>query len=155
DARRERDPAAFDKVLVAGLCAYFENPEGAAAFARGAKTVRRAEDICWSESADLRFWFAVYWVRAGDHERALYALDSAMRRGYDLEKMIVDPELRPLHGEPAFQGGFVERVYRWRIKSTPPGARLWLDGVDTGQVTPAKLRAPKVGVHEIKLVLAD
>jgi hypothetical protein len=40
------------------------------------------------------------------------------------------------------------------VSSTPPGAAVWLDGQDTGQVTPATLTAVSVGTHTVRLTLA-
>ncbi len=38
------------------------------------------------------------------------------------------------------------------IKSTPVGAQIWLNGVNTGKVTPDTLNYLRVGAHTIKLV---
>lgn len=43
----------------------------------------------------------------------------------------------------------------WKIVSTPPGARIWIDGVDTGALTPAAVPAPGPGLHRVRLVLAE
>jgi hypothetical protein len=37
------------------------------------------------------------------------------------------------------------------VKSTPDGAKVYLDGVDTGQVTPIILTNKEAGVHSVKL----
>jgi hypothetical protein len=41
----------------------------------------------------------------------------------------------------------------WSIESTPPGARIWFDGADTGARTPALFLSPSPGKHEIRLTL--
>ncbi|MGE5559145.1 MAG: PEGA domain-containing protein [Bacillota bacterium] len=48
---------------------------------------------------------------------------------------------------PAGQGSIV-------IDSNPQGAAVWLDGADTGQVTPASINNVTAATHEISLVLA-
>jgi hypothetical protein len=139
--------------MVAGLCIYLENAGDAGAYARGLPIVRTAEGWC-SDAADTAYWYAVFFTRAGDRDRAFNSLDSAIRRDYDLEKLLDDPNFQPLRDDPRFEREIVDRVMRWKIASQPPGASVWLDDVDTGLVTPAKMRPPAVGKHLIRLSLA-
>lgn len=41
------------------------------------------------------------------------------------------------------------------IQSVPPGAEIWLDGSNTGNVTPDTLTGVDEGTHQIRLVLED
>jgi len=41
------------------------------------------------------------------------------------------------------------------ITSFPDGANVWIDGVDTGKVTPMELRRISPGTHTIKVAVAS
>jgi tetratricopeptide (TPR) repeat protein len=152
--RRERNQGFVEKVFTAGLCAHFENPDPAN-YRRGHAAVQRAQDK-GTKDPQLSYSYGLFWSRAGKIEKAIQTFDSAVRAGYDLEALVADPALDPALREHSwFEGGFVDRVYPWKIKSQPSGARIYMDGVDTGKVTPARFRAPSVGKHTIKLVLVD
>ena len=150
--RRKRNQGFVEKVYVAGLCAHFENPDPAT-YKRGHAAVQRAQDR-GTNDPQLYYSYGLFWSRAGKIEKAIQTFDSAVRAGYDLEALVADSALDPALREHSwFEGGFVDRVYPWKIKSQPSGARIFMDDTDTGKVTPARFRAPKVGTHRIKLVL--
>jgi tetratricopeptide (TPR) repeat protein len=153
-ARRRRDAAAAERLLIACLCIYWERG-GDAAFASGRAHVRRAQRLASPDGAELAYAYASFWARAGDPKRAFEAIETAIRRGHDPAKILDDDDMRSLHGDRRWEPAVVDRARRWKIGSAPPGARIWIDGVDTGQATPAKLRPPKVGMHRIRLALAD
>lgn len=50
--------------------------------------------------------------------------------------------------------GLTPGVGKISVDSTPPGARILLDGADTGKVTPAVLDKVRTGSHEITVVAA-
>ncbi len=152
-ARRRHDAAAAEQLLIACLCIYWERGGGDAAFASGRRHVRRAQKLATPDTPELAYAYACFWARAGDRPRAFDAIETALRRGYDLAKAIDDDDLKSLHGDPRWETAVVDRVFTWKIGSEPPGARIWIDGVDTGRHTPAKLRPPAVGMHRIRLAL--
>jgi hypothetical protein len=152
-ARHERDPAAAEKILLAGLCIYFEAKD-AAFFARGRAVVEQAQAIVSAADSELVYGYACYWARLGQAARAFAALATALGRGIAPERALADEDFASLKADPRFQELVTARVLTWKIASAPAGARLWLDGVDTGLDTPARLRPPAPGRHVIRLTLA-
>lgn len=150
-ARRARNQGFVEKVFVAGMCAHHENSD-VENYKRGHQAVERAQNY-GTDDPELYYSYGLFWTRAGKIEKAIQVLDSAVRCGYDLEALVADPALSSLQEHPWFEGGFVDRVYPWKIKSQPSGARIWINGVDAGSTTPARFRAPPVGKHTIRLVL--
>jgi len=51
-------------------------------------------------------------------------------------------------------GGPVATTGSMNVSSSPSGARIWLDAVDTAQVTPTTLSGVTAGGHTVKLVLS-
>lgn len=151
-ARHRRDRAAAQKILVAGLCVYFERREPAW-LARGRAQVRRAEELISADHAELVYGYACYWALVGDPERAFAALRRAVDLKYPAEKMLADDDLASLRADPRFEDVVTRHVLTWRLRSDPPGARIWLDGADTGLTTPARLRPPARGRARVRLVL--
>ncbi len=154
-ARRRRDAAATERMLIACLCIYWERWEhGGTAFASGRKLVRRAQELATPDGAELAYAYASFWARAGGVDEAFDAIDTALRRGQDPVEILEDDDMKPLRADPRWEAMVVDRACPWHIESDPPGARIWIDGADSGQHTPAKLRPPPVGRHRIRLALA-
>lgn len=145
-ARVKRDAAATEKIVVAASCIAWESGD----FAAQAKTMRRAFDRRSPESVDLAYAFACFFARIGD-ARAWKALDAALGKGTAIGHVLADADLVGLHGDRRWDQ-IVARDRPWKISSTPPGARIFLDDVDTGAITPARVK-PRTETHRVKLVL--
>jgi hypothetical protein len=152
-ARVQHDRAAAEKILLAGLCMYFEANDRRF-FEQGRSVVAQAQAMHSAADRELEYGYASYWARLGEPKPAIDALASALSLGIDPERAFADEDFRSLQADARFQALVTERIFTWKIGSQPPGARVWLDGVDTGQDTPARLRPPAPGRHVIRLTLA-
>jgi hypothetical protein len=149
-ARLDNNRAAAEQVLVAGLCVFFEGQLERAQplVARIAALVRDPR------SADLVYALACFHARMGDTDCALEQLELALARGFDKAHATRDPDLKSLHGHPRFEAALAPpRGPEWNIDSQPRGAELIIDGVSTGQRTPARVPARKQGAYDICLRL--
>ena len=152
EARRRRDQTSAEKVLLAGLCVFFE-PQDDAWLRHGRDLVTRAQQLGSTEDPELAYGYACYWARVGAAKQALDALEVSLRRGVAPVRAFEDADLRPLHTAPLFERLVLDRVFTWRLNTEPPGARVFLDGVDTGRLTPTRLRPPKPGRHQLHFEL--
>ncbi len=152
EARRRRDQTSAEKALLAGLCVFFEAQDDTW-LKHGRDLVTRAQQLGPTEDPELAYGYACYWARLGATEQALDALEVALRRGIAPERAFEDADFRPLHTAPRFERLVLDRVFTWRLNTEPPGARVFLDGVDTGRLTPTRLRPPKPGHHQLHFEL--
>jgi hypothetical protein len=113
--------------------------------------MRRAFDRHSPDGAALAYAFACFFARVGD-ARAWNALDAAIAKGTSIAHVLADADLKSLHGDRRWDD-VVAKDRPWKIESRPPGARILLDDVDTGAVTPARVK-PQRETHRVKLVLA-
>ncbi|HET9990508.1 MAG TPA: PEGA domain-containing protein [Kofleriaceae bacterium] len=146
-ARVKRDAATVEKIVIAGACIAWESGD----FKAQAKTMRRAYDRRAPDTADLTYAFACFFARIGD-SRAWKALHEALANGTVLASVLLDDDLASLHTDRRWDD-IVARDRPWQIDSRPPGARIFLDDVDTGVVTPGRVK-PTAKRHRVKLVLA-
>ena len=151
-ARLRRDAASAEKVLIAGLCVFFEGGDEAW-FQSGRDVVARAQQLACADNPELAYGYACYWARVGFARQTFEALEVALRRGIDLERVLEDPDLRSVRSDPRFKSLVLDRIFTWKIETDPPGAQVFIDGVDTGLLTPMSLRPPKEGRHRIQLAL--
>jgi hypothetical protein len=112
--------------------------------------MRRAFDRRSPESMDLAYAFACFFARIED-ARAWEALDAAIGKGTAITHVLADADLQSLHADRRWDN-IVAKDRPWQITSQPPGARIFLDDVDTGAVTPARVK-PRTKTHRVKLVL--
>jgi hypothetical protein len=152
EARRLRDTAAVEKILLAGVCVYFED-KSPASFGNGRDTVAKAQRALTPSDPELAYAYACFWARLADGARAIDALALALRNGVGPERAFEDPDFLPWHSDPRFVALVVEPLLTWKLDSLPAGARVFLDGKDTGQKTPARMLPAKPGDHEIRFVL--
>ncbi|MBA3396680.1 MAG: PEGA domain-containing protein [Deltaproteobacteria bacterium] len=152
-ARSNRKRAAAEDLLMAGVCIYLEHRDPAW-LKRGRSQMERARRLLSPDRTGLVYNWAVYWTLVGDKRLALEMVDTLTRHDFGLEKLLADPSFVALHGEPRWQSDVVDRVLTWRFSSEPPGARVFIDGTDTGIDTPGRMRPPPRGRHHIRLVLA-
>ena len=145
-ARVKRDAATAEKILVAGACIAWESGD----FAVQAKPMRRAYDRRSPDGADLAYAFACFFARIEDH-RVWKALDAAISKGTPIAHVLADADLTSLHRDRRWDD-IVARDRPWRIESHPSGARIFLDGVDTGVDTPGRVK-PVRETHRVRLVL--
>lgn len=148
EARVKRDPQTAEKILVAGACIAWDSED----FAAQAKSMRRAYDRRSADGADLAYAFACYFARIEDH-RVWEALEAAIAKGTPISHVLVDPDLESLHADRRWDH-VVAKDRPWRIDSRPSGARIFLDDVDTGATTPARVK-PQRETHRVRLVLDD
>jgi hypothetical protein len=153
-ARHRHDREAAEKILLAGLCIYFEAKDPRF-FSRGRALVEQAQGLVAAEDRELVYGYACYWARLHESQRANDALQSALSLGIDPERAYADADFESMRGDARFQGLVTERIFTWKIRTKPEGARLWLDGVDTGQDTPVRLRPPSPGRHVVRLTRAE
>jgi tetratricopeptide (TPR) repeat protein len=106
--RRARNQHAFESIIKAGLCAYFENTGDGGAFRRGSELVARAELVTYTRNPDLAYMFACYWARAGDRDRTVFSLETAVHRGYEVQVMLGDPGIGGMRDDPRIQA-MIER----------------------------------------------
>jgi hypothetical protein len=66
-------------------------------------------------------------------------------------KVLTEADLLALHGDRRWDD-IVAKVLPWKIESQPPGAKIFLDDVDTGVVTPGRVK-PTRETHRVKLTL--
>jgi len=102
DARRRHNDSATARLLIAGLCVYFENKEPAW-LASGRKIVERAYEAAWPEGAEIAYGFGCYWALVGDADRAFGAIEQALHRGFEAEKLLLDPDFQSLHADARWQ----------------------------------------------------
>ncbi|MDQ3365452.1 MAG: PEGA domain-containing protein [Myxococcota bacterium] len=152
-ARSNRKRAAAEAVLMAGVCIYLEHRDPAW-LERGRSQMERARGLLSPDRVDLIHNWAIYWTLVGDKRLALELVDRLLCSGRDIEQVLLDPDFSALHGEPRWQADVLGRVMTWKFASEPPGARVFLDGTDTGVDTPGRMRPPPRGRHHIRLVLA-
>jgi hypothetical protein len=116
--------------------------------------VEQAQAIVSTEDRELVYGYACYWARLHEVNRANDALQAALFHGVDPERVYADEDFKSLQADTRFQELVTGRIFTWKVRSEPAGARVWLDGVDTGQGTPARMRPPSPGHHVIRLTLA-
>jgi hypothetical protein len=151
-ARLRRNREGAEKILLAGLCVYFESRDRH--FLEGGQAVvSQAQGLTTAQDKELVYGYACYWATLGLAERATTELVSALRMGIDPERAFVDEDLQSLRQDPRFQALVIEQVLTWKIDSVPGGARVWIDENDTGLSTPARLRPLAPGRHGIRLTL--
>ena len=148
EARVKRDAETAEKILVAGACIAWDSDD----FAAQAKTMRRAYDRRSPDGADLAYAFACFFARIADG-RVWKALDAAIEKGTSIAHVLADPDLESLHADRRWEQ-IVAKDRPWKIESRPSGARIYLDDVDTGATTPARVK-PQRETHRVKLVLDD
>jgi hypothetical protein len=151
-ARHARERSSAQKILVAGLCVFFEK-EDESWMKAGRRLVAKAQRLVRAEDPELAYGYACYWARLGEVEAACDALGDSLRLGVDPERMLADEDLRGLHQDARFLSVVGERVFTFKVSSHPPGARIFVDEADTGLCTPARLRPPPPGRHLIRLTL--
>jgi hypothetical protein len=152
EARRLRDAAAAEKILLAGVCVYFEDKDPAS-FRRGRDTVAKAQAALVPSDQELAYAYACFWARLADWPRTIDALEQALRDGLRPQRAFEDPDFSPLRSDPRFVRLVIEPLLTWKLSSQPSGTRVFLDGIDTGQKTPARMLPPKPGRHTIRFVL--
>jgi hypothetical protein len=150
-ARHRHQALAAEQVLIAGLCLFWDDD---ARRRRGRELIARAERLGEPENPELAYGFTCFWALLGETRPALVALELALRRGAAPERALEDGDLAGLRGRPEFDALVVARVLTWKLTTIPPGARVFLDDVDTGALTPARLRPAPPGRHRVRFVLA-
>jgi hypothetical protein len=144
--RVKRDAAAAEKIVVAGACIAWESGD----FAAQARSMRRAYDRHSADGAELAYAYACFFARVADG-RAWKALHAAIAKGITIDNVLSDEDLVSLHVDRRWDD-VLAKARPWKIESQPPGARIFLDDVDTGTVTPGRVKPPGQS-HRVKLVL--
>lgn len=143
--------AQVEVVLVAGLCVFFE--EGTPAWlARGRPPVARAQELLpRPSSSELRYGYACFHSRIGEAGVALDWLERAIEAGADRGRARRDKDLRALRAHPRFVD--LTTSTWWSFDSRPSGARIVVDGADTGVRTPGRVPGRTKGRYCIRLML--
>lgn len=149
-ARLRRERASAERVLIAGLCVFFEKRDEGW-MKRGRQLVAKAQGLASPDDPELVFGYACFWARLGEVKQACDALEDCLRRGVDPERMLADDDLKPLQENPRFQSVVMDRVFTFKVSSVPTGAQLWIDERGTGLRTPVRMRPPPPGRHLLRL----
>lgn len=76
--------------------------------------------------------------------------------GADRENPAVSPAMAPVRADPGTPGQLSQPLPAYinlTIRSIPQGAKIWLNGTDTGLVTPGTLNLSRTRIHLVNLTL--
>lgn len=151
-ARMRHDSDAAERLLLAIQFIYFEARQ-ALPYARGRPLFARMRELVPEPaSRDLRYGHACICALLGDRDEALVWLKRAIDAGVSRWRAYTDDDLQSLRDHPIFIQ--LATPAWWTFKTDPPGASIVIDGVDSGQRTPARVPAGATGAHEFRLTLA-